>query len=196
MLPDPFNTSEVKIQQGPEEITLLGIQYYDTYTEFATMNQKGQVIQTDIRVPLKIKKLTETGTLPEYKTEGAAGMDLYADLPDRWVIIPAGEWALISTGIAVSIPKGFEGQIRPRSGLALKFGVTVLNSPGTVDSDYTGEVGVILYNASREGCFRIDHGDRIAQLVICPVVKAELVIVEELTETDRGSGGFGSTGSK
>ena len=128
--------------------------------------------------------------LPAYATEGAAGMDLLAA---REMVIPPGGRALVPTGLAVAIPDGFEMQVRPRSGLALKHGVTVLNAPGTVDSDYRGEVGVILLNTGAEP-FAIARGDRIAQAVFAPVTRAAWEEVVVLPETQRGTGGFGSTG--
>lgn len=128
--------------------------------------------------------------LPTYATPGAAGMDLLAA---RALEIPAGGRALVPTGLAIALPEGFEMQVRPRSGLALKHGVTVLNAPGTVDSDYRGEVGVILLNTGAEP-FAIARGDRIAQAVFAPVTRAEWEEVVVLPETQRGIGGFGSTG--
>ncbi|MGR3614758.1 MAG: dUTP diphosphatase [Paracoccaceae bacterium] len=132
--------------------------------------------------------------LPSYETPGAAGADLRANLPDgRAICLQPGERALIPTGLRVAIPVGFEVQIRPRSGLALKQGITLPNSPGTIDSDYRGPLGVILLNSGQEA-FEIQHGDRIAQLVIAPVLQVEFDEVDMLDETERGSSGFGSTG--
>ncbi|MEL0438792.1 dUTP diphosphatase [Phycobacter sp. K97] len=132
--------------------------------------------------------------LPSYETEGAAGADLRADLPDRTpVVLEPGARALVPTGLRVEIPDGYEIQIRPRSGLALKHGITLPNTPGTIDSDYRGPLGVIILNAGQER-FEIAHGDRIAQMVIAPVLQARFELVEHLSETRRGSGGFGSTG--
>ncbi|WP_431303661.1 dUTP diphosphatase [Sediminicoccus sp. BL-A-41-H5] len=128
--------------------------------------------------------------LPAYATSGAAGMDLLAA---RETVIPPGGRALVPTGLAIAIPEGFEMQVRPRSGLALKHGVTVLNAPGTVDSDYRGEVGVILLNTGAEP-FAIARGERIAQAVFAPVTRATWEEVVVLPETQRGTGGFGSTG--
>lgn len=142
-------------------------------------------------VQVKFKKLTETAIAPEYKTAEAAGMDLCSD--EETFTLYAGTKKLVKTGIAIQLPVGYEAQVRPRSGLALKHGVTVLNSPGTVDSDYIGPVGVILINHSGAD-FLIKQGDRIAQLIVAPVSKAEMVEVQELDDTDRGAGGFGSTG--
>ena len=132
--------------------------------------------------------------LPAYASAGAAGADLRANLPDRdAVAIAAGARALIPTGLMMAIPAGFEVQVRPRSGLALKHGVTVLNAPGTIDSDYRGEVGVILVNQG-DAPFVVAHGDRIAQMIVAPVVRARFVEVTGLSDTSRGQGGFGSTG--
>lgn len=130
--------------------------------------------------------------LPAYQTGGSAGMDLAAAIVDE-ITIPPGEWRLIPAGIHVAIPEGLEGQVRPRSGLALKHGVTVLNAPGTIDSDYRGELKVALVNHGREP-FVVRCGERVAQLVICPVVRAEWEPVAELDGTARGHGGYGSTG--
>lgn len=133
--------------------------------------------------------------LPAYETSQAAGMDLRAAVPeDEPVILRPGDRHAVPTGLAFALPAGFEAQVRPRSGLALKSGITCLNSPGTVDADYRGEVKVILINHGPEA-FTIRRGDRIAQLVIAPVVQATWAEVASLDETARGSGGFGSTGS-
>ena len=142
---------------------------------------------------VQIKRLEGNNfELPKYKTSGSAGMDLIACIEENIVIKPF-ERKLIKTGIAISLPIDYEAQVRPRSGLALKNGITVLNTPGTIDADYRGEIGVILINLGSED-FTVEKGMRIAQLVISPIVQAELVEVEELDETLRGSGGFGSTG--
>ncbi len=130
--------------------------------------------------------------LPEYQTDGSAGADVRAAV-DADLLIPPGGRALVPTGLHLDIPPGFEVQVRPRSGLAARHGVTVLNSPGTIDSDYRGEVQVILVNHGSEA-FRVARGDRIAQLVVCPVARASFVRVAGVEETARGSGGFGSTG--
>jgi dUTP pyrophosphatase len=130
--------------------------------------------------------------LPEYKTTGSAGMDLFSASEDEIVIKP-GETGLIPTNLILEIPEGYEGGIRPRSGLALKYGITVLNSPGTVDSDYRGEVKVLLINHGKEN-FTIKYGDRIAQLIICKHEKAVLIKSDNISETQRGEGGYGSTG--
>lgn len=132
--------------------------------------------------------------LPEYATQGAAGFDLRACVPaDAPVTISPGGRALISSGFAVATPPGWELQVRPRSGLAVKHGVTVVNAPGTVDSDYRGTVGICLINHGPEP-FTVNRGDRIAQGVVAPAVQATMVEVESLDETERGAGGFGSTG--
>jgi len=131
---------------------------------------------------------------PTRATPGAAGLDLHAYLPDGPAALPPGERAHIPTGVSVAIPAGYEGQIRPRSGLAWKRGVAVLNSPGTIDADYRGELGVILINHGDVECTIYD-GDRIAQLVVCPVADAALTPADSLPPTARGAGGFGSTGT-
>ena len=136
----------------------------------------------------------QTLGFPAYETPGAAGADLKANLPGRVdVVLQPGTRALIATGLRLAIPKGFEAQIRPRSGLALKHGITLANSPGTIDSDYRGPLGVILLNMGAQN-FTIVHGDRIAQMVVAPVVQAEFVLVDQLDETIRAQDGFGSTG--
>jgi len=134
--------------------------------------------------------------LPSYETAGAAGADLRANFPASergGLVIEAGARALVSTGLRLEIPLGYEVQVRPRSGLALKHGITLPNSPGTIDSDYRGPLGVILLNAGDQP-FTVNHGDRIAQMVVAPVVQARFELVAELGETARGEGGFGSTG--
>ena len=139
---------------------------------------------------LRFKRTRENGTAPTRATAGSAGYDLTAC---GETLIQPGERALVETGISIAVPAGYEGQVRPRSGLALKRGVTVLNSPGTIDSDYRGEVGVILVNHGAEPAF-IRPGDRIAQLVLCAVATPDVHEVDDLGATDRGGGGFGSTG--
>ncbi|MEO9874417.1 MAG: dUTP diphosphatase [Anderseniella sp.] len=132
--------------------------------------------------------------LPAYETEQAAGMDIRAAVPaDRPVVLETGARALIETGFAMALPPGFEAQIRPRSGLAVKHGITCLNTPGTIDADYRGEIKVILINLGHDR-FTINRGDRIAQMVVSPVVQATIKQVDVLDDTSRGSGGFGSTG--
>lgn len=136
--------------------------------------------------------------LPEYATTGAAGLDIRADLPAAaraagLEIAPGGR-ALVPTGLALGIPAGYEAQMRPRSGLALRLGLTLLNSPGTIDCDYRGEIGIIMINHGAE-MVRIEHGMRVAQMVVAPVVQARFLLVETLGDTARGTGGFGSTGT-
>jgi dUTP pyrophosphatase len=131
--------------------------------------------------------------LPAYATPGSAGLDLRAHLEESRTLQP-GERALIPTGLSLALPDGYEAQVRPRSGLAWKHGITVLNSPGTVDADYRGDVGVILINLGHEP-FAIAPGDRIAQLVVAAYAQVEWALVESLPETERGSGGFGHTGT-
>jgi len=142
-------------------------------------------------VKLLIKKLHKNIILPEYKTDGSSGMDLMANVEQTVNILP-GEKKIISTGIMVAIPEQYEIQIRPRSGLAAKNGISVLNTPGTIDSDYRGEIKVILINFGKD-IFQINKNDRIAQMIVCPIIKVELKEVESLPETVRGEGGFGST---
>lgn len=132
--------------------------------------------------------------LPNYETIASAGMDLRANIEEPIVLVPLGR-AIVKTGLFIELPIGYEAQVRPRSGLAAKKGVTVLNSPGTIDADYRGEIGVILVNLSNEP-FTIENGERIAQLIIAKHERAEWNEVELLTETSRGEGGFGSTGVK
>jgi dUTP pyrophosphatase len=148
-------------------------------------------------LPVAMKQLphAEGMALPAYQTEQAAGLDLTAALPEGdGKSIKPGARALIATGLVLEIPAGFEAQVRPRSGLALRHGITVLNSPGTIDSDYRGEVSVLLINLGSE-TVEIHRGDRIAQLVIAPVARATLVAVAAVSETARGEGGYGSTGT-
>lgn len=133
-------------------------------------------------------------SLPKYETMASAGVDLRANI-DAPIVLKPLERCLVKTGLFMAIPVGYEGQVRPRSGLALKSGITVLNSPGTIDADYRGEVGVILINLSNEP-FTIQDGERIAQLVVSKCEQAEFCVVDELTTTERGVGGFGSTGVK
>ena len=132
--------------------------------------------------------------MPAYESAGAAGADLRANLPEGPVTLAPGARALISTGLHMAIPQGFEVQIRPRSGLALKHGITLINGPGTIDSDYRGIVGVIMGNMGQEA-FTVEQGMRIAQMVVAPVVQAGFDLADSLDETPRGAGGFGSTGA-
>ena len=141
-----------------------------------------------------IKRLSKEVSLPKYETSGSSGMDLAANI-DANINIDPGKTAIIPTGLALSIPKGFEVQIRPRSGLAAKQKISVLNTPGTIDADYRGEIKVILINLGQE-TFKVEKGLRIAQMVVCPIVRAQLKEVDDLSETERGEGGFGSTGTK
>ena len=143
---------------------------------------------------IQIKKLSDSVSIPKYETTGSSGMDIAAHIPNN-IIIDPGEKALVSTGLSIAIPKGYEVQIRPRSGLAAKKNITVLNTPGTIDADYRGEIKVILINLGKEK-FVVENRDRIAQMVFCPVVQASLDEVKELSDTARGSDGFGSTGNK
>ncbi|OHE67472.1 MAG: deoxyuridine 5'-triphosphate nucleotidohydrolase [Treponema sp. GWB1_62_6] len=141
---------------------------------------------------IRLVRLSEAARLPEYASAGAAGADLFALVPDGIVLEP-GMRATVPTGLALAIPQGYEAQVRPRSGLAAKHGVTVLNAPGTIDSDYRGELKILLVNLGDQP-FEIRDGDRIAQLVVAPVSRARFVVGPELGGTERGSGGFGSTG--
>ena len=141
-----------------------------------------------------IKRLSKEVSLPKYETSGSSGMDLAANI-DANISIDPGKTAIVPTGLALSIPKGFEVQIRPRSGLAAKQKISVLNTPGTIDADYRGEIKVILINLGQES-FKVEKGLRIAQMVVCPIVQAQLKEVDDLSETERGKGGFGSTGTK
>jgi len=150
---------------------------------------------THLTLPIKVLPHAKCLSLPHYQSHGAAGLDLMAAIePDKPIIILPHHRCLVPCGIALAIPFGFEGQVRPRSGLALKFGVTVVNSPGTCDQDYRGEIGALLVNLGDQP-FTVQRGDRIAQLVIAPVVRARLDLAIDLDETDRGANGFGSTGT-
>ena len=144
---------------------------------------------------IKVKVLDNSITLPKYETVSSAGMDIRAFIPEGKIEIEPQERKLIRTGLCLEIPKGYEVQIRPRSGLALKNGITVLNSPGTIDADYRGELRVILINHSADR-FLITNEMRIAQMVVAQFSRVDLLEVEDLSETDRGEGGFGSTGTK
>ena len=141
-----------------------------------------------------IKRLSKTASIPKYETAGSSGMDLAADIDEKIEIKPGGT-QIIPTGLSVSIPLEFEIQIRPRSGLAAKHQLSVLNTPGTIDSDYRGEIKVILINLGKKS-FIVQKGLRIAQMVLCPLIKAKIKEVDTLDGTARGSGGFGSTGTK
>ena len=149
-----------------------------------------------VTVKVEIRQLPhgEGLALPAYQSTDAAGLDLLAAVPaESPLILSPGKYALVPTGLTIALPSGFEAQVRPRSGLAAKHGVTVLNAPGTIDADYRGEISVILINHG-EAPFVIRRGERVAQMVIAPVVQAQLVAAPSLSATDRGSGGFGSTG--
>ena len=144
-------------------------------------------------IKILVKKINyKHKDLPKYETVGSSGLDLIANI-DKEIILKPNERTLVPTGLSVAIPENYEIQVRPRSGLAAKNGIGVLNTPGTVDADYRGEIKVILINLSLES-FKIEPGQRIAQMVLCPVVKAELVEVDTLPKSVRGNGGFGSTG--
>ncbi|MEX0880255.1 MAG: dUTP diphosphatase [Thermoanaerobaculia bacterium] len=148
----------------------------------------------DLVVPVAVLPHGEGLELPSYATPGAAGCDLRAAVSQSLTILPGGR-ALVPTGLAVAIPEGYEGQVRMRSGLALRHGLSLLNGPGTIDSDYRGEIGVILANLGAEPV-TIARGERIAQLILAPVARAKLETVEELPPTSRDAGGFGSTGKR
>ena len=143
-------------------------------------------------VKILVKKFDKNIKLPTYKTSGSSGMDLVAYTKNKIAINP-GKTAMIPTGIAVAIPKNYEMQIRPRSGLASKNSISVLNTPGTIDSDYRGEIKIILINLSKKS-FIVKSGDRVAQIILCPIAKGKLKEVKNLPKTMRGKGGFGSTG--
>ena len=143
-------------------------------------------------VRVLVKRLDPKVNLPEYKTSGSSGMDLMAFIENKITILPKTS-QIVPTGLAIAIPEDCEVQIRPRSGLAAKFGISVLNTPGTIDSDYRGEIKVILYNHSNKS-FEVNNSDRIAQMILVPILKMEFDEVNELPGTFRGSGGFGSTG--
>jgi len=151
-------------------------------------------VSASIKIDIRLLPHGEGLALPAYQSAHAAGLDLFAAVPkDAPVTLAPGKYALIPTGLTIALPAGYEAQIRPRSGLAAKHGVTVLNAPGTVDADYRGEISVSLINHG-DMPFQIRRGERIAQMVIASVVRAELIPVAALSATERGSGGFGSTG--
>lgn len=143
-------------------------------------------------IDVQVKIVRNGAQLPRYMSASAAGLDLCAAL-DEPIVLQPGERTLLPTGLALAIPVGFEGQVRPRSGLALRQGISMVNTPGTIDADYRGEIGIILINHGQDPV-TIATGDRIAQLVIAPVVQADLQLVDSLDDTERGSGGFGHTG--
>lgn len=151
-------------------------------------------MSTRIKVELRQLPHGEGLALPDYQTADAAGLDLLAAVAaETPLILPSGKYAMVPTALTIALPPGYEAQVRPRSGLAAKHGITVLNSPGTIDADYRGEINVLLINHG-EAPFAIRRGERIAQMVIAPVVQAQLVPVASVSATERGSGGFGSTG--
>ncbi len=141
---------------------------------------------------IEIKKIKSNASLPCYMTSLSAGMDICAE-PDEPILLAPGDRCLVPTGIAMAIPRGFEVQVRPRSGLAINHGITLVNTPGTIDADYRGEIKIIMINHGKD-VFPIKAGDRIAQLVVAPVVQADMLEVADLDSTERGSGGFGHTG--
>lgn len=143
-------------------------------------------------IDITLEPGADSNFIPRYETDGAVGMDLKAFIPDPIVLRP-GDRVLVPTGIRIALPEGFEAQVRPRSGLAIKYGLTITNSPGTIDVDFRNEIQVVLQNTGDQP-YKINPGDRIAQLVIAPVARASWQIVEYLDETTRGLGGFGSTG--
>lgn len=185
MNPDPFDNPPLLFWNANHEVRISG-------KTIIAFNGSGDVTEVNLNPVVLVKKLSSTAVLPKYQTDGSAGLDLSADVPES-TSIPPGARVLIPTGLSISIPRGFEGQVRSRSGLSLKQGLIVLNAPGTIDSDYRGPVGVILFNPGSD--FQvIKQGDRVAQLVICPVARAVLQEVDSLDDTARGSGGYGSTG--
>lgn len=168
---------------------------------FTTAKNKNQIINIIFaiiifmdKINLKLQKLDENVTVPCYQTEGAAGMDLCAFLQEP-ITLKSLERKLIPTGLKMELPHGYEAQIRPRSGMSIKHGITLINCVGTIDEDYRGELCVPVVNLSTES-FTINNGDRIAQMIISPVTKANIEVVTELSDTQRGEGGFGSTGRK
>ena len=144
-------------------------------------------------VKVLLKRLSKNVKLPIYKTSGASGLDIVANVESEIEINP-GDKKIIPTGISVAVPENYEIQIRPRSGLAAKYNITVLNTPGTIDADYRGEIKIIIINHGQE-IYKVTNGERIAQMVLCPVVRAEFEEVKTLPTTKRGGGGFGSTGT-
>jgi dUTP pyrophosphatase len=156
-------------------------------------NAPAEVPVTTLRIQVRrVRQHAAPLPLPRYQSEQAAGLDLCADIDGEWTLAPMARRA-VPTGVAIALPAGFEGQVRPRSGLALRHGITCINAPGTIDSDYRGEIQVLLVNLSGEP-YTLRRGERIAQLVVAPVVRAELEEVDTLPTSVRGEGGFGSTG--
>ncbi len=160
---------------------------------FITSETEAQVGACDAPMALRIKRLSPLAIVPHYQSDRAAGLDLHAAIEDAIDVLP-GEIRLIPCGFAVAVPIGYEAQIRPRSGLACKFGISIPNAPGTIDADYRGEVKVALINLGRD-TFTIEPQMRIAQMVIAPVARCEVIEADELDATPRGAGGFGSTGA-
>lgn len=176
---------------GPMDEQLKNLK--DHFETFIQKQVQKAVQHTLKQVPVKVKLLENfSGNLPNYESEGASGFDVRAQLSEDLVLAP-GQRALVPTGLSFEIPSGFEIQARPRSGLAIKKGLGLVNSPGTIDADYRGEVKIIVINLSGEP-LTIQTGERIAQLVLCPIYQAEFLLVEDLGSTDRGAGGFGHTG--
>ena len=149
-------------------------------------------LKIEVEFVLLNEKLVKTGYKPKYMTSLSSGVDLIS-ASEKTLIIKPMKRILVPTGIAIAIPKGFEGQIRPRSGLALKYGITIPNTPGTIDADYRGEIKILLMNLGNED-FNVNFGDRIAQMVFMPIVTADFILTGKLSETERGDGGFGHTG--
>lgn len=160
------------------------------YLTDIVLNRKGNTVKTIVDIRMINNSDNPS---PSYQTEGSSGMDLHAYLEDGPIIIKPGQIIPINTGIHIEIPEGFEGQVRSRSGLSTKHGIAIVNGVGTIDSDYTGNISMPVINLSKES-FVIDNGMRIAQLVICPVARANIILTDRITQTDRGTGGFGSTG--
>jgi dUTP pyrophosphatase len=168
--------------------------FFVKYCIVFSIDNRYNKIMNNQKLTVKCMRLNPLAHLPSYATAHAAGMDLHAAISQQLSLKP-GEIRLVPTGLALEIPRGYEGQVRPRSGLALKAGISIVNAPGTIDADYRGEVGVILINLGKKP-FAIEPGDRIAQLVIAPVVTVRITASVSLAQTQRGAGGFGHTGKK
>lgn len=191
-----FGTKSPSDKEESKEITEVSAQIVTSEPTEVPKNNNSYNNLEQVKPLIAVEKLPHFGDLdlPKYETNQSAGMDLRAAITDgEHIDILPGRRALIPTGLKIALPNGYEAQIRPRSGLALKNGITCLNSPGTIDADYRGEVGIILVNHGWE-TFRIKRGDRVAQMIIAPVTQAAWLEVDELDQTDRGEGGFGSTG--
>lgn len=158
-----------------------------------TISHVLDVLMKNVEVPVKFKKIHPKAVIPEYKSSAAAGFDFHAVVESGVIEIPRGTWKLIDTGLSVEIPVGYEIQVRPRSGLALRHGIQILNTPGTVDADYRGPLKIMLMNHG-EKTFQVRQGDRIAQGVVASVPPTSILEVEKLSDTERGEKGFGSTG--